>query len=126
MSLASLALKEKICKITFMKKSTIQFLYVTFPNQKVAKKISQMLIKQKLIACANILPKMTSIYMWNDKMEASSECLALFKTTKSKAQKTEDFILKNHPYKTPCVASFDTKRVNKAYKQWLLTCLEII
>jgi hypothetical protein len=61
LSLASLALWEKICKIPFMKKASIQFLYVTFPNQKIAKKISQMLIKQKLIACANILPKMTSL-----------------------------------------------------------------
>ncbi len=107
-----------------MKKSAIQFLYVTFPNQKVAKKISQMLIKQKLIACANIVPKMTSIYMWNNKMEASSECLALLKTTKSKAQKTEAFILQNHPYKTPCVARIDIKQINKAYKRWLLTCLQ--
>lgn len=107
-----------------MKKASIQFLYVTFPNQQIAKKISQMLIKQKLIACANILPKMTSIYMWNNKMESSSECLAILKTTKSKVQKVEGFILEHHPYKTPCVASFDITRMSNPYRQWLLSCLD--
>lgn len=107
-----------------MKKPSIQFLYVTFPNMSEAKKISQSLVKQKLIACANILPKMTSIYMWNDKLETSSECVAILKTSKSMTKKVENYILKKHSYKTPCVANIQIQKLNKSYMSWLLDCIE--
>lgn len=107
-----------------MKKSEIHFLYVTFPKVSEAKKISQSLIELKLIACANILPKMKSFYMWNNKLQTASECVVLFKTSKSHAQKVEAFLLKNHSYQTPCVANIEIKNLNKSYRDWLLQNLK--
>ena len=42
----------------------IYFIYVTFGNLKDAKKMGGQLVKRKLAACTNIIPKIYSTYVW--------------------------------------------------------------
>lgn len=106
-----------------MKKTSIQFLYVTFPNKSSAKKVSKELLQQKLIACANILSPMESLYCWKDKITVSKECVAIFKTKTTKRQKLERFLLEKHPYDVPCVATISIDAMNTSYEEWLLNSL---
>lgn len=106
-----------------MKKTSILFLYVTFPNKAFAKKIAKVLLQRKLIACANILSPMESLYHWQGKIMSSKECVAIFKTNTAKQQKLEKFLLEKHPYDTPCVATFGLRAMNKSYEMWLLKSL---
>jgi periplasmic divalent cation tolerance protein len=98
-------------------KSKFSFLYVPCPNQKVAIKLANTLIKEKLVACANILPGMTSIYPWQGKMEKATECLLILKTTQAK--KTANRAEKLHPYEIPCVAELKLTSINEVYGSWL-------
>ena len=43
----------------------------TFPNEETAKKIARELVDGGLVACANIVPAIISIYFWKDKVEES-------------------------------------------------------
>lgn len=40
------------------------FVYVTCPSEEVAAQIGRTVVEGRLAACANILPRMTSIYHW--------------------------------------------------------------
>ena len=68
---------------------------VTAPDRKVARKLAQGALRGKLAACANLLPKIESHYWWRNKLEANTEVLILFKTTRRKLAALEKFILKN-------------------------------
>ena len=57
--------------------------FVTTKNVSQAKAISRALVASHAIACANILPKVSSIFWWQGKAERSSEALIIMKTKKS-------------------------------------------
>ena len=56
------------------------WVYVTVGNQEEAEKISQIIVKERLAACANILGSTTAIYWWEDRVERSPEVAFILKT----------------------------------------------
>lgn len=96
--------------------------YVTFPDKETAEKISNELLSAKLIACANIHP-MNSIYLWKGNMCSENEWVAILKTTLSKEEDIQTFILKNHPYETPCIIRWPVA-ANAEYEQWINDIVE--
>lgn len=99
----------------------IIFIYITCPDEKVAKTIGHALVEENLIACANILPKMTSIYSWKDKIHEDSETVLLLKTRKSRFNQVSSRVRQLHPYETPCVVALPVVDAEKNYAQWITT-----
>ena len=95
-------------------------IYSTFPDLKTAKKIVSGLIKAKLAACGNIF-KLSSIYVWKDKIEKASEYGVFIKTTKRNYKRCEDFIKNSHPYEVPEIISWTIERGLKEYLGWIDT-----
>lgn len=95
--------------------------YVTTENLQQAEHIAETLIKEKLVACANIVPQMQSMYVWKDpqQIEKSSECILLLKTLHEKLEAIEERIQQIHTYEVPCVISFTMDQVSKKYSDWL-------
>ena len=91
----------------------------TYPDKKSIFKISNELVKTKIAACVNII-KISSIYVWDGKMENSTEYLALFKTTNKNKKILKEKIKKTHPYEVPEIAEIDVKSINKPYLDWLV------
>ena len=52
-------------------KDKIVFLYVTCSSEEEAQKIGEALLKERLCACVNIYPQITSMYWWEEKIEKS-------------------------------------------------------
>jgi periplasmic divalent cation tolerance protein len=91
----------------------------TYPNKKLILKITNDLVRTKIIACANI-SKIDSVYSWNGKIQNSSEYIVIFKTiTKNKA-KLKKIIAETHPYDVPEIAEIDVTSINKSYLNWLI------
>lgn len=88
----------------------------TTPNKKVAKKIAKKLVKSRFVACINIVPNLTSIYAWNNKIKSNKEVLMIAKGRYKKIKKT---ILKFHPYEVPEIIAIKPKKIEKTYKQWI-------
>ena len=63
------------------------FFYITCANTKEAKKISSVLVKKKLIACANIFNNIQSVFSWKNKVNFSKEVIIMGKTTKKRQTK---------------------------------------
>jgi periplasmic divalent cation tolerance protein len=95
------------------------FLYVPINDSNIAKQIAHSLIANNLAACINIVPSITSIYEWEDKIEESNELIMLVKTKNTLAESARQHIESLHPYDIPCVAEIDISRLNKKYANWL-------
>ena len=91
----------------------------TYPNKKSILKISNNLVKTKIIACVNIL-KIDSVYSWNGKIQNSGEYIAIFKTVKKNKTKLKKKITETHPYDVPEIVEIDVTSINKSYLNWLI------
>ena len=76
-------------------------IYSTTSNVDNAKKIARALVEEKLVACVNIIPKIESIYRWQDKIEEDSECVIFAKTTDENVDESIEKIRQMHPYEVP-------------------------
>ena len=92
---------------------------VTAPDLKTARSLAQLALSARLIACANLVPKMESHYWWQGKIESSREVLLLLKTQKSKLAALEKLILTKHPYATPEFVTLSLGKGSHAYLKWL-------
>ncbi|KAJ8921410.1 hypothetical protein NQ315_003028 [Exocentrus adspersus] len=93
--------------------------YVTAPTEEVAKKIGHGLVSKKLAACVNILPKITSIYEWEGKINEDAEVLMMIKTRTSKVDQLTQYVKENHPYTVCEVISLPIQNGNEAYLKWI-------
>ncbi len=104
--------------------SSFVVVLVTAPDLQVARALAQGALRQKLAACANLLPKMESHYWWQGRLETSSEVLLLFKTRRTRLTALEKFVLANHPYDTPEVVSLKLDGGTARYLKWLGASVE--
>ena len=92
---------------------------VTTPNIAVARKIASVALSARLVACANLLPKVESHYWWEGQIESSSEVLILFKTQSDKLAELESCVIKNHPYQTLEFVVLRIDAGNEKYLKWI-------
>ncbi len=97
---------------------------VTAPNFKTARALAKAALLARLIACANLVPKIESHYRWQGKIESSAEILLILKTQKSKLAGLEKLILAKHPYDTPEFLVLAVSAGNKKYLNWLAASLK--
>lgn len=96
---------------------------VTAPNLKTARALAKAALQARLIACANIVPRIESHYWWRDKLESGTEVLLILKTRKSKLAALQNQILAQHPYDTPEFLVLPLEAGNQRYLDWLIqTC----
>ena len=92
---------------------------VTAPNLKIARALARATLQARLIACANLVPKIESHYWWHEKIEFGAEVLLVLKTTKPKLAALEKLVLAKHPYDTPEFIVLPLSAGSKRYLDWL-------
>jgi periplasmic divalent cation tolerance protein len=93
--------------------------FITASNQKEAEKIAHILVEKKLAACVNIIPRLTSIYRWQAKIERSEESLLIVKTVQSFWPRLANEIKRNHSYDVPEIIALPIVKGSKPYLDWL-------
>jgi periplasmic divalent cation tolerance protein len=84
-----------------------------------ARLISRFLVQERLVACAQIIPWIESIYMWDNHLETSQETKVALKTRASCYDKVKDVILKNAKYEVPEITYRRIDGGNKEYMDWM-------
>lgn len=97
----------------------IYIILCTINNCNLAHSISEILLKKKLAACINILPKITSFYYWNNVLNKKFEIQMIIKTTNQIKHKTIAEIKKNHPYKIPEILLIKVNEIDDKYLSWI-------
>jgi len=92
---------------------------VTTKNVREANKIANKLVAEQLIACANIVRGIKSIFPWKGKVEKAEEVLLILKSKKSCFSKIAKTVKKYHSYETPEVIALPIADGSKDYLNWI-------
>ena len=90
----------------------------TFDNKDEANKISELLLKERLVSCCQ-LSNITSSYHWRGKIEHTEEYLLQMKSKKELYKQIEKIILNDHSYETPQLIAYDIVDGYKGYLDWI-------
>lgn len=78
---------------------------VTAPDETVAAQIGRQLLEERLVACANIVPGLKSIYRWEGAVEEADEVLVLLKAREADVKRVATRVQELHPYSVPEVVA---------------------
>ena len=96
---------------------------VTTSSKQEAEKIVQHLLNDKLIACANIIGPVTSLFHWSGKIEHAEEHLVLMKSRSDLFDRLTEAVKLLHSYEVPEILALPVAAGSKTYLDWLADCL---
>lgn len=83
------------------------------------RKVARYLVQERLVACAQIVPWVESIYMWNNQLETAQESKVILKTKRRHLERITQIILENSTYQVPEITYFTIEGGNASYLQWM-------
>jgi periplasmic divalent cation tolerance protein len=92
---------------------------VTCPSRGVARRLATAVVRQRLAACANLIPQIDSTFWWQGKIDRCRETLLLIKTTSKALPRLRRIILRLHPYDLPEVIALPVAAGHRPYLQWV-------
>lgn len=84
-----------------------------------ARRISRLLVSERLVACAQIVPWVESIYTWNTQLHTAQESLVLCKTHKRCYERVKERILQETSYEVPEIIVQAIIDGNEDYLRWI-------
>ena len=93
--------------------------FCTLPDANIAGKMAETLVGEKLAACCNIVPNITSVYTWQGQVQRDSEVLMIIKTTHENYGPLEKRILELHPYEVPEIIALNIEKGSASYLNWI-------
>jgi len=87
-------------------------------NEDIANKISEILLKERLISCCQIT-NINSSYHWKGNIEHSKEYVLEMKTKKELYKRIEKVILENHNYELPEIIAYDIELGYDKFLDWI-------
>jgi periplasmic divalent cation tolerance protein len=96
--------------------------FCTCPDRAVANRIADALVRERLAACVNQIPGLTSVFEWEGKIEHDSEVLLLIKTPESRFDSLAERLRALHPYELPELIATPITRGLPEYLKWVHQC----
>ncbi len=90
-----------------------------FPDAESARTIAGTLLEEKLIACANILPAIESVFEWQGEVSSETESAVLFKTAAEHLDALTKRLEELHPYETPAIMGWLVDKTPPRTMEWL-------
>jgi periplasmic divalent cation tolerance protein len=101
--------------------SGVAVVLVTAPDEENAALIARTLVEEGLIACANLVPGVRSIYRWEGTLCDEREVLMVLKAPAARYDALQARILSLHPASVPEVIRVDVAEGSPAYVRWVLS-----
>ncbi|MBW2733311.1 MAG: divalent-cation tolerance protein CutA [Deltaproteobacteria bacterium] len=92
--------------------------YITTPRE-IAAGLSRQLVEEKLVACANIIEQVRSIYRWKGKICDEPEALLVLKTRRELFEAMRQRVVELHPYDVPEVIALPMVAAHMPYAAWI-------
>jgi len=99
--------------------SDVVAVLMTAPDIEVAERLGRAAVDERLAACANILPGVTSIYRWEGAVQRDAEVLVLFKTTAEGVDALRKRVVELHPYDVPELIALPVLGGHGPYLDWV-------
>lgn len=91
----------------------------TCPDADSATTISRTLVEERLAACVNRIPGLTSVYRWQGQIREEGETLLLIKTVREHLEALRARLVELHPYELPEVIALEISDADASYLDWL-------
>ena len=98
--------------------STVAIVLTTIGADADATTLARTLVEERLAACVNLLPPMTSVYRWQGKVEQDRELQIVIKTTADRVPALQTRLRQLHPYGLPEFLVIDATG-SEAYLAWV-------
>ena len=105
--------------------SDIILIYTLCADVAEAETVTNALLDERLIACANVGSPVISHYEWKGRRERAAEIPVFFKTTADHYAAVETRIKAVHSYDVPCVLSIPAANVDHDYADWLRAAVKV-
>ncbi|HOO51355.1 MAG TPA: divalent-cation tolerance protein CutA [Alphaproteobacteria bacterium] len=99
--------------------SNYSLIYVTCGTKEEAQNIILSLLEEKLIACGNLFPAVTSFFHWEGKIDKSEEVVMILKTKTKLFSKVEPRIVELHSYEVPCIVKIEADYMHAPFANWI-------
>ena len=93
----------------------------TVPDEELGRRIARTLVEERLAACVNLSPAVTSFYWWGGKIVEDREFILLIKTKASVLDRLEARLKELHPYEIPEFIALPVAAGSAQYLGWLDT-----
>jgi len=93
--------------------------FITTPSLQAARKIAQALLEERIVACANIMQGVLSLFRWEGKIDDAEEVMVICKTVRSLFPKVIESVRKRHEYKVPEIIAVPIIGGNPDYLKWI-------
>ncbi|MFH1608499.1 MAG: divalent cation tolerance protein CutA [Patescibacteria group bacterium] len=95
------------------------FIYTTCATSEEANNLGKLIINKKLGVAVDFW-LVDSMFRWKKEFVEVPQVMMMISTFESKIKTINDLISQNHSYSTPLIAGVDVRRINRAYKEWMM------
>lgn len=102
----------------------LRTMLMTAPDLETGEAIARRVVEERLAACANVVPGVSSIFRWEGEVQEAREVLVILKTTEERAAELSQRIVELHPYDVPEVLALPVSSGFEPYLEWVRTSSE--
>lgn len=84
-----------------------------------ARRVCRYLVQEKLVACAQIIPWIESVFLWNNEIDTVQESKIVLKTLGEHFETIRNIICENSQYEVPEITCLEVKKANPSYQEWV-------
>jgi len=93
--------------------------FVTASSEEEAEKIASLLLEKRKAACVNVIPRVSSRFWWQGRLDSAQESLLIIKTRAALVPELTDIVKKAHSYSVPEIVALPVVAGNKDYLDWV-------
>jgi periplasmic divalent cation tolerance protein len=98
---------------------TATMIYITTSSPDEALKIGRAVVADRLAACANVLPGVTSVFWWQNEVQEGAETSLILKTRSDLVERLTARVKALHSYDCPCVVALQIADGNPDFLRWI-------
>ncbi len=99
--------------------------FVTAPKAESALALARQVVEESLAACGNVIPNVTSVFRWDEKVNQEDEVLLILKTSAVKGPALIARVAELHEYEVPEVLSLRVEDGFGPYLDWVGECTSV-
>lgn len=96
-----------------------RLIYITCSSVDEATALARDLVGERLAACANILPAVTSVFHWDGAVQEEPETVLILKTREDLVDALTERVRARHSYDCPCVVALAIDGGNPGFLDWI-------
>src|SRR3989344_6327264 len=93
--------------------------YITAKDADEARRLGQLLLEKRLVACVNIVENISSSYLWRGVIQHEQEALLIAKTRQALFPQVKRLVKENHSYDVPCINALPVLDSDESYSKWV-------